>query len=249
MTVDDPRPAGRPKVPLGLFARASSNPLRSLLKRFAGSFRGITWVDLGRGFIPAALEYGLTAAGLAIGAPFPVQPDRFVSPFVGVLVVAAFTLTHAVLPIFFYRFFLGIPYSVLHQLKEQPRDASSPKSRAGDSGGTCAVKGFLSIFIGFGFLHMIAWFGGPSVFLAFHTSWLPLIGIGIHLVLARGWRRLWVFLEYGSTSMSLLILLAVVGMNSATWPWVLLALGVQGLLLGAMEHLGRPLWEKGLQME
>ena len=57
------------------------------------------------------------------------------------------------------------------------------------------------------YLYTGAWFGVPIVELAARTGWVSLGAAAVHLFAARPGERHWVFVEYGSTSFALLLLL------------------------------------------
>lgn len=57
-------------------------------------------------------------------------------------------------------------------------------------------------------------------------------------------RRAFIWFEYGSTSLSLLLLLALMGPFFERPVWSLLTLIGQGLLMAVVECFGRPLWVK-----
>ncbi len=167
-----------------------------------------------RALVPVAVSYGLAAAGTFW---WPSDLLRSVKqdplpPWIGLPVILLFTATHAVVPAFFYRPFVAV--------------AQATRIRA------------LGCFT---YVHMGFWYGLPMLVLAAITGWLGLIGVVVHLALARRGTRTWVFFEYGSTAVSLLLLLAVTAMKSPLLWDVPVALG-QILLLTFMEVKARPLW-------
>lgn len=89
--------------------------------------------------------------------------------------------------------------------------------------------------------HMAIWFGAPIAVLASMTGWLSLIGPIIHLLLAKRGERAWVFIEYGSTSMALLMFLLTFSTEAMFPMGIFVAFG-QAILLDIVGTLGRGLW-------
>lgn len=83
------------------------------------------------------------------------------------------------------------------------------------------------------------WFGFPIMMLSLHAGWFCLLAVAAHLAMSRG-ERLWVFVEYGSTSFALLLFLAVFG--NRWYPWGLLVVLLQAPLLTLMAVWGRKLF-------
>jgi len=175
-----------------------------------------------RSAVPVAATYASAAIGLALfgGGPLPALA---VPPAVGVAVVVLFTLTHAVLPVFFYRRFL---------------DTLGQFALAADAGGANFIvrgmRGFVS-------LHMALWFGLPLLVLSYFTGWLSLLWAACHVALARHGRRAWVYLEYGSTSLAMLLFLVCFS-GARLFPWGLVVVAIQSLLLTILDWKARAQW-------
>lgn len=91
------------------------------------------------------------------------------------------------------------------------------------------------------FVGMGLFYGLPIVLVALIISgWLISLGAALHVLLARRASRAWVFLEYGSTSFGLFLLLMFAPL--ALFPWGILVAIAQGLLLALVELKFRPLW-------
>jgi hypothetical protein len=90
------------------------------------------------------------------------------------------------------------------------------------------------------FLLMGVWFGWPILGLASHTGWLTLAAAVLHVALARREQRTWVFVEYGSTSLALLMFLVFFG--NQLFPWGLLVVLLQAPMLTLSAVWGRKLY-------
>ena len=99
------------------------------------------------------------------------------------------------------------------------------------------------LFSGFVYLHIGLWYGIPAITLAFMTEWLTIPVAVIHIALAKKGTRIWVFLEYGSTSFALLLFLVVFSAEEL-FPVGLLVALFQILLLTLVDWKGRGLWMK-----
>ena len=192
---------------------------------------GFGWALL-RSLLVVVPTYCAAVCGLRFGLAQPFGGgDGFGVPvLLGAFIVAMFTFTHGVVPVFFYRFFTGVLDSV-----------SQAKETATDS--RLRPDFFLLFLSGFVYLHMGVWYGGPMIVLAALTGWLSLAWGFLHLLLAGHGRRRWVFLEHGSTSMALL-LFVICFSGSNLFPVGMLVVLFQALLLTLVEWKGKALWIK-----
>ncbi len=177
-----------------------------------------------RAAVPVVATYASVAIGLAwsdggLGAEF----SHLISPLVGVPVVLLFTCTHAVLPVFFYQRYL---------------DTLQRVTPTGQGPSANLMVAAMRRFVG---LHMAVWFGIPILALAFLTGWLSLAWAAGHLVLAKRGSRAWVFVEYGSTSMAL-VLFVVCFSGDNLFPWGLGVVVMQALLLTILDWKAREQW-------
>ncbi|MBW3543921.1 MAG: hypothetical protein KY476_27040, partial [Planctomycetes bacterium] len=183
--------------------------------------------ELGRSFLrsfgPVAATYAAAAVGMVWGVQNPFAGAAAqIPPALGVFVVLLFTLTHAVVPVFFYRpFFAALPHLTAHQ-----------------AGAGKAFGHGVSAFI---YFHMGFWYGMPMLALAAMTGWISLAVAAAHVALARRGTRHWVFLEYGSTSLALLLFLVCFS-GQHLFPWGIAVIVFQSLLLTVMDWKGRKLW-------
>ena len=176
-----------------------------------------------RSFVPVAATYALAAIGLTWGNDnLFARASEQISAWLGAGMVLLFTVTHAIVPVFFYRPFFGVMKAI----------RNSPGSK-----GTAFLLGF-SAFI---HLHMGVWYGVPMVALAAMTGWLNLPWAATHVALARRGTRHWVFLEYGSTSLALLLFLVFFS-GERLFPLGMLVVLFQSVLLTVMDWKGRELW-------
>ena len=171
-----------------------------------------------RAFPPVLVTYGLAALGLYL------WPSRMLASikqepvpvWIGLPVIFLFTATHAVMPVFFYRRFVLLA-SLLH------------------SG---CVTAFIYAHIGF-------WYGVPALIVAGMTGWLSLAGAAAHVALAPRGARLWTFFQYGSTSVALLLFLAIFATRPDAVPLAMAAVAGQSVLLTIMEVKAKPGWMEG----
>jgi hypothetical protein len=164
--------------------------------------------------------YGLTMLGILRDSEDVVKPHQLTGGTAAVLVVV-FTLTHAIIPMFFYRMFL----SPLHGKK-----------------GKLMPQGFRSLVIGFIYLHMGIWYLSPVVGLAIYSRSLAPAWMILHMVLAKRENRTWVFLQYGSTAFALLLFLFCVSITQF-YPQGLLVVVFQTGLLTLANWKGKKLWD------
>lgn len=168
-----------------------------------------------RGLLPPVLSYGLAAVGTACGlSPEAKTAAANVPPVLAFGLVLLFTASHAVGPVFFYRPFFAV-------MRDVP------------------VPGCMRIFL---YAHMGFWYGMPSLMLALMAGWLPLAGGAAHWLMAGRGRRTWVFLQYGSTSVSLLLFVGLLGSLRQAWPLAVAAAAAQAVLLAWMEKRAGAYW-------
>ena len=192
----------------------------------------LDWSEIGASFLRSLVPVGVTYSAALIGIQYySGERFEFESPagLAGLLIVPLFTLTHCVVPVFFYFIFV----SAIHGMKK--------KLRAGAANPAMLVP-FL-LFSGFIYLHIGLWYGIPAIALAFMTEWLTIPVAVIHIALAKKGTRTWVFLEYGSTSFALLLFLLVFSAEEL-FPVGLLVALFQILLLTLVDWKGRGLWMK-----
>lgn len=178
-----------------------------------------------RGFLASALTYAAAVGAAAWKGPAAVnfQVNGQAAGPGDWWIVLLFTVSHAVIPVFFYRlFFLGMA----------AQSARSPASASTKPGGAGCQFAFLYVHMGF-------WYGIPIFALGAMTSWLSLIGFAIVLCTARRGERLWAYLEYGSSSMAMLLAVGILGLQNA---WGVLIVLVQSVLLGLTHVVGKKLW-------
>lgn len=175
-----------------------------------------------RSFIPVIGTYALAAYGVSHSAEDVNIQAADIPPAIGVGITLLFTLTHAVVPVFFYVPFMTISRGLKTSAKGPGRV-------------------FHLVYSGFIHLHMAFWFGAPMLVLAAMTSWLAPLWAFVHIVIARRGTRRWVFLEYGSTSLALLLFLFCVSATNL-YPLGLIVIAFQSLLLTVADWKGRGLW-------
>ena len=176
--------------------------------------------------------YCLSVIGLAFGNGLRfVGDDGSRMPVLfGLLIVPMFTFTHGVVPVFFYRLFIGVLESFLAGMET-------------GGGKQLSSKIIFRFVYGFVYLNMGFWYGVPIVALAALTGWLSLGWGVLHVLLAGTGRRRWVFLEHGSTSMALL-LFVVCFSGENMFPAGVMVVLFQSLLLTLVEWKGKALWVK-----
>ncbi len=151
-----------------------------------------------------------------------------IPPIVGAFVTVLFTLTHGVVPVFFYRLFVGGIEAV---------KSTSGKSNPG-----------MLIATGFTILHMTIWYGGPILGLASMTNWYSIGWVALHVIFAGKHRRQWAYLEHGSTSMALFLFLVMFSKDNL-YPIGIVVVIFQSLLLTIVEWKGKRLWIKSDKAE
>ncbi|MCH2180435.1 MAG: hypothetical protein MK108_00380 [Mariniblastus sp.] len=192
----------------------------------------LNWTEIRNSFFRSLIPVGLTYSAALIGIEyFSAEGFEFSSGdqvgALGLLLVPLFTLTHCVVPVFFYFVFVSAIYSM--------------KKRTSAIGWSSATLVPFLMFTGFVYLHLGFWYGIPTLILAFSTEWLTIPVAIIHILLAKKGTRTWVFLEYGSTSFSLLLFLFMFS-GEAFFPYGVLVMLFQILLLTIVDWKGRDLW-------
>lgn len=178
-----------------------------------------------RALLVVVPTYVLAALGMRwqAGQPggMPIDgPD--VPAVVAVFVVLIFTLSHGVIPVFFYAIFRGAVVAV--------RSATGSRWNP--------ISLFISGFIG---LHMVLWYGFPLAGLGFVNGWYTPAWAAFGVITAKRGERQWAWLEHGSTAMSLMLFQFVMS-DVSLFPWGLLVVVMQSLLLTFAEWKGKPLW-------
>ena len=194
----------------------------------------MNWAEIRSSFFRSLLPVGLTYSSALIGITFfSGEEAEFLqaenSAGLGLFLVPLFTLTHCVVPVFFYFIFV----SAIVGMKKQMKTAG------------WASAGFLPflMFSGFIYLHMGFWYGVPTLLLAYSTEWLTIPVAILHILLAKRGTRTWLFLEYGSTSFSLLLFLFIFS-GKEFFPYGVLVMLFQISLLTIVDWKGRDLWLK-----
>ena len=183
--------------------------------------------SLARTFLLVLVTYALAALGLALNIKplFNAGMNGGIPPIMGAIVVLLFTLTHAVVPVFFYSIFA----SVIDAAEKR----SLPKT---EQAGLLFISGFF-------YLHFGCWFGLPILGLASLTGWLSLSWVLLDVLRAGSGQRRWTFLQHGSTSIALgLFVICFSGKN--LFPVGILIVPLQALLLTVIEWKGKDLWIK-----
>jgi len=180
------------------------------------------WISLCRALLVVVPTYGLAAYGvLSNRSPELTSANQNIPSIVGALFILLFTLTHGVVPVFFYRlFFSGI---------EETKKSSSDQNTV-----TLMVHAFAT-------LHMTIWYGAPIIALAAMTNWYSLGWITLHVILAGKRYRRWSYLEHGSTSMALALFLTVFSEHNL-FPTGIIVVMLQAALLTLVEWKGKELW-------
>ncbi len=190
----------------------------------------LEWSEIGASFLRSLVPVGVTYSAALIGIEyFSGDVIEFESPggMAGLFIVPLFTLTHCVVPVFFYFVFV----SAIAGMKKMRQLG----------GGSPVMLVPLLLFSGFIYLHIGLWYGIPTIALAWMTEWLTIPVAIIHVAIAQKGTRTWVFLEYGSTSFALLLFLVVFSAEEL-FPIGLLVALFQILLLTLVDWKGRGLW-------
>ncbi|MDB4679193.1 hypothetical protein OAE79_02530 [Rhodopirellula sp.] len=177
-----------------------------------------------RSLLVVVPTYILAAVGLSFNQNVEsIQAgNETIPPLIGTLFCLLFTLTHGVIPVFFYSIFTGITTGT-------DKDSSNELNPV-----AMCISGFV-------YLHMGLWYGAPIIGLATVTGWLNVAWVVLHILLAGKGNRRWAFLEHGSTSMALgLFIVCFSGANLV--PLGLTVVVLQAFLLTLVEWKGKGLW-------
>ena len=175
-----------------------------------------------RSLLVVVPTYLLAALGLRWnGAGIDIEgPD--VPYVVAAVVVLIFTLSHGVVPVFFYAIFNGVVRAL--------RNASN------------GAMNFAGLFVsGFLLLHMGIWYGSPIIILGLANGWYAPAWTVFGVVTAKRGERQWVFLEHGSTAMSLMLFQFLLA-DFDLIPHGLVVVLMQAILLTLAEWKGKALW-------
>jgi hypothetical protein len=172
--------------------------------------------------------YGLTLIGILWRAD-ETSGTAGLSPLIATGVVILFTVSHAVVPIFVYWLF----FSNLAHVRNHLRMSSEER---------VSYKGFLFLFKGFLFLHMGIWYLSPILGLAYVTGSLAPAWMLLHVVFAKRPDRTWVFLQYGSTSVALLLFVLCLSITDF-FPLGVAVVAFQTGLLTLANWKGKKLWD------
>ena len=194
----------------------------------------LNWIQIRASLLRSLIPVGLTYSSALIAITFfSGEEAEFLqaknTAGLGLLLVPLFTLTHCVVPVFFYFPFVSAIVAMKKQMKTV-------------GWASAGLLPFL-MFSGFVYLHMGFWYGGPALVLAFSTEWLTIPVAALHILLAKRGTRTWLFLEYGSTSFSLLLFLFIFS-GEEFFPYGVLVMLFQILLLTIVDWKGRDLWLK-----
>lgn len=149
------------------------------------------------------------------------------SPLLIAGIVPMFTVSHAVLPVFFFRAFLD---GLAHFRSIMRPDAAGRMFRV-----------YARVFRVVVCLGIGVWFAVPAIALAYLTGWLSLAWAASHVLLARRETRAWTFITYGSSSMALL-LLVVCFSAEGFFPLGIVVVVLQALLLTILDRFARHKW-------
>jgi len=175
--------------------------------------------SLAKSLLVVVPTYSLAAYGaLSAESSNLTMGGSTIPPIIGALVVILFTLTHGVVPVFFYRFFF--------------------QGLESGKGGEAKTNSSLNLATAFVNLHMTVWYGFPILGLAAMTHWYSLIWVALHLILAKKHHRRWMYLEHGSTCMALLLFIITFA-GGDLFPIGIAVVFLQSLLLTIVEWKGK----------
>ena len=189
----------------------------------------------GKSLVGALLVVLPTYALVALSLTLQIKPlfdpnmGGAIPPALGAGVVLLFTLTHGVLPVFFYQIFA----SVVDAAKEHSSQRFNPAAL---------------VLSGFFYLHFGFWYGLPILGLAGLTGYLSLAWVAVDVLRAGQGRRRWAFLQHGSTSVALVLFLVCFSVENF-FPVGILVVLLQSLLLTVIEWKGKRLWVKEFASE
>ncbi len=166
-----------------------------------------------RSLLPVAVTYTVAVLGFLLWGP-EVSDGKKEGPGVALcFIIPLFTFSHGVGPVFLYYLFMRI----VRMVKQKT-------------------------FTGFVFLHMVIWYGIPTFALAAFTGWILLPAVALAVAFAPAGTRIWTWLEYGSTSLSLILLIFM--LPTLNIGALIFVVASQILLLTLMDWKGRALWVK-----
>lgn len=181
-----------------------------------------------RSSVPVVGTYLSAALGLTLfGDESAVKLKASGSPLLLAGIVPLFTITHAVVPVFFFRNLLDRLNEICSTIRTDPTGR--------------LFRAYAAVFRFFVWVFMGIWFALPVIALAYLTGWLSLIWAMVHIVLARRGTRAWTFVEYGSTSMALL-LFVVCFSEARLFSLGIVVVVLQALLLTSLDRFARDKW-------
>jgi hypothetical protein len=218
-------------------SESSAAPPDSGYRRRQALVRSVVQSPWTRVFLPVAAMYVLAAVGMSRGdstVGLPFRFDQMLGYFQATGILLLFTASHAVMPVFIY----GLALNDMARTREQT-PASKPNA-GGDAGRRPVTAGDDATASDgprwFVYLHMALWFGLPTAVLGAMTSGVSLIGPVLAVALAPTGRRARAWVDYGSTSMALM-LWALLGRS--LFPDGLIVIPIQAALLGLTHFLMR----------
>jgi hypothetical protein len=151
------------------------------------------------------------------------------SPWLRGAIVAVFTLTHVAMATLVFRAILDVAgqFATLIQ-----RGSAELFPRI-----------FVRAFKAGIWLVIVMWFGLPMAALGWLTGWLSVAWAAVHLAFVRRDERAWTFLEYGSTSLAL-VLFIVCFSGLTLFPWGLAACVMQAMILSLLDLTVRQRWAR-----
>lgn len=161
--------------------------------------------------LPVVITYVTSAIGLRFSGADQVAPDGDSGVLAGVLMVATVTLSHVVIPVLLF----GVARRLIGD-----RDKPS------------------LLWLSF---CMTIWFGTPTLLLAAVCGWLSLPAAAAHIAFGRRGTRLWLAVEYGSTSFALLLFVLAFS-HLPLVPWGLPVVVFQASVLTLVRPLASGLW-------
>jgi hypothetical protein len=192
-------------------------------QRLAQITRPTQWLNF---TLPIVISYLSVALGITwFGSRLTFETGGY--DFVRAAIAVVFTVSHAFLPVIVIGFLLKV---VEHGEATFRASLSSPTN--------LLVVRVLRIFVG---TFAAFWFGIPIAALAFLTGWTNLAGALIYILWSKPGARLRTFVEYGSTSMAILLLIVATGGTIFTWV-SFVVLGFQAILLAILERTMNYFW-------
>jgi hypothetical protein len=181
-----------------------------------------------RSLLPVAGSYAAAAIGTALfGAPVNLRMDGPASPWLRAGMVAAFTLTHVAMATLLFSAMLNA-VGQFTALIQRTSAGLFP---------LMMVRGFKACT----WFVIIMWFGLPMAALGWLTGWLSVVWQAVHVGIVRRDERAWTFLEYGSTSLALLLFIVCFS-GVGLFPWGLAACAMQAVILAVPDLTVRRRW-------